>query len=213
MAKWFDTRHQAILDAYTNSQDGDADVYFYIEVNQGLLAYQGKPCVLNSIFPLLKRSPDFISISSYSIQNLPANEIAAILDFHEAKLDKRIDIEGKRVFIGEYGYSRRENLTEEKRAQLYLETAIKYMSWGPRFILSWQIFDNQFKRNDTGKNYSFIDNSGVHSSVYEWQKKFLKQARAWLAAYYKKHQKIPDNLTYQRKALSILSNLQKEKEK
>lgn len=204
MADWLNIRQKAINDAKRNTVTQDVQVYFYVEVNQGILAITGKTCVTNNVLPLLNQPPDLISISSYSIQRKSEDTIHLVLDYLRSKLSPRKDIAGSRIIIGEYGFSRGEKMTVSQQAGLYREAAAKFMSWGPRFILSWQLYDNSYPKFNKPKEYNLIDRYNVYTPLYTMHYQFLQQAKQYVNNYVRQYAKLPTQQQYITKAVEIL---------
>ncbi len=204
MADWFNIRQKAVNDAKKHTTTHGVQVFFYIEVNQGILALTGKTCVTNNVLPLLNEPPDFISISSYSIQRKTQDTINLVLGYLKSKLAPRNDIQGSRIIIGEYGFSRGEKMSALQQANLYQQTAIKYMSWGPRFILSWQLYDNSYPKYNKPKEYNLIDRNNKHTPLYKLHNEFLIKAKEYVNKYYQQYNRLPAQQEYTTKAVEIL---------
>ncbi|MEO5945968.1 MAG: hypothetical protein ABIP79_04070 [Chitinophagaceae bacterium] len=204
MADWLNIRQKAVNDAKRNTTTHDVQVYFYIEVNQGILALTGKTCVTNNVLPLLNVPPDFISISSYSIQWKSQDTIRLVLDYLKSKLAPRNDIQGSRIIIGEYGFSRSLKMSSAQQAYLYQQAAVKYMSWGPRFILSWQLYDNSFPKFSKPKEYNLIDRNNKQTPLYKLHNEFLIKAKEYVSDYYQQYNRLPAEQVYTTNAMEIL---------
>lgn len=72
MTRWFRVRQKALDDAKRNTPHKKVSIYYHIEVNLSDLAVRGKGCVINSILHNL--NPDYVSFSSFTAINPPANE-------------------------------------------------------------------------------------------------------------------------------------------
>lgn len=208
MAEWLNVRQAAVDKAKKDIGEHGVKVFFYIEVNQGMLALNGKPCVVNSVFPLLKKSPDFISLSSYSIQKKDEETIHKVLDYLQGKLKPNDSIHGKRIIIGEYGFALGKRMTEIQQAELYRQTALKYLSWNPRFILSWQLYDNINRKITWPKHYNLINSNNEYTPLYYMHKNFLFEARNFVTEYSKNNDRLPNRIVYTDKAIEILKNVQ-----
>lgn len=204
MADWLNVRQQAVDDAKKSNRATGVQVYFYVEVNQGILALTGKTCVTNSVLPLLSKPPDFISISSYSIQSKSKDTVHLVLDYLNSKMNTRDDISGSRIIIGEYGFAKTEGMTPVQQAEKYRQAAMKYLSWGPRFILSWQLYDNSYLKFERSKEYSLIDNQNKFTPLYTMHHEFLQQARIYVTAFCKKYNRNPSRQEFILKAVEIM---------
>jgi hypothetical protein len=207
MADWLNVRQKAVDDAKKLIGTDGVQVYFYVEVNQGILALTGKTCVTNDVLPLLNKPPDFISISSYSIQSKTKDSIHLVLDYLNSKMKPRDDISGSRVIIGEYGFARTERMTAIQQAEKYRQTAVKYLSWGPRFILSWQLYDNSYLKFEKPKEYNLIDKNNTYTPLYKMHQEFLAKARIYVEEYCRRNQRPPSSSEYISKAVDIMKKI------
>ena len=156
MTRWLNVRQKAIDDAKRDTPHNNIGMYHYVEVNLSDLAVKGDTCVVNTILPQI--NPDYVSFSSYTATNPPMTEAAmdSTLIMHlnhiASKMKPKAGIQGKRLFIGEYGWSESVYSQEEidQRAKWVIKTAMK---WGCPFILFWEMYNNEL--NDDGSNRGF----------------------------------------------------------
>jgi hypothetical protein len=159
-AEWLDTRTRAIDDAKAATPHTGVAVYSYLEINHTRAARdKGLKRLVNTVLP--RSRVDFVSISAYDFQGFhswPAPrtadslrpEVFANLDYVQSLLPPR-DVPGKRVFIGEIGYTWEEiaakdriSLEEAKReqARLALIQARVNLEWGVPLWLWWATFSS-----------------------------------------------------------------------
>lgn len=159
-AAWLEVRTRAIDEAKAATPHEGVAVYSYLEINHVERARtKGRKRLVNTVLP--RSRVDFVSVSSYEMQGYgawPAPRTEATLrqvavpnlDFIEAHLPPR-DIPGKRVFIGEIGFTVDEIMKKQKlsrgaaereQARLALIQAKVALEWGVPLWLWWSTFDS-----------------------------------------------------------------------
>lgn len=198
MTDWLNVRQQAVDDAKRDTPHEGVQVYHYTEVNHvSNVSMAGRPSVTNSVLP--KTTVDYVSYSTYdSLDDIP-NKIPKALDYIEAKLPPKTGIAGKRVFIGEYGFAAR-TFPEPERDRRSRQVMRVGLEWGCPFVLSWQIYNNEYK--DGHENgYWLIDDKGVKQPVYHTHQQFLQKARQYVCDFQKGHSCLPSREEYALQAL------------
>lgn len=206
--EWFKIREKAIADARRDVAHDDVEVYFYIELNHVAKSMDhGKPSIVNTVLPYIKT--DYVSWSSYDVTKRAAlkgrkgrQRVLKALDFIEAHLPES-DIKGKRVFLGEYGFQLKAFPDRELQSK-YTASIMKWaLEWGCPFVLYWELYCNEIDAS-TGEHrgYWLIDDHGDKQPVWFFHKEFLDKANAYVAAYEKKHGKLPSQENYNRVAAS-----------
>lgn len=201
--EWFRLREKAVADAIRETPHEEVYVHFYIEICQVQKAIEEeRPAIVNEVLPHIKT--DYVSWSSYDTTRR-AGELGGergrrmvfeALDYIEAHLPES-DIEGKRVFIGEYGY-KHEWVRDPDIQEKYTAELIKWgLEWGCPFILYWQIYCNEF-REDLGQHRGFwlINKEGTKLPVWHLHKNFLTKARAWVDAFQDEKGRMPTQEEY-----------------
>jgi hypothetical protein len=198
MIEWLKIRGQAISDAKKNTAHKNVNVYLYLELNHVNIT-RNNPVkrVLNHVLP--KAPVDFVSISSYDFQGfsrlsdalMEGNAKAMVkdaLDYVESFLPPA-EISGKRVFIGEIGYTKHHCQGKFKgedgeliQCVFALQNAIANFEWGVPYWLWWAVFDNE-KIGKTSKYKGF----GVYDQINDRPRMLLSQfetyyqwARKWI---------------------------------
>lgn len=157
---WLDVRTRAIDDAKAATPHENVGVYSYLEMNSIRCAFEkGVKRLVNEVLP--RSRVDFVSLSSYDLQGFhswpePKTEdnlkplAVRGLDYVESMLPPR-DVPGKRVFIGEIGYTLEEiakkqsiGIEEAKKeqARLALMQAKVNIEWGVPLWLWWATFSS-----------------------------------------------------------------------
>jgi hypothetical protein len=104
-------------------------------------------------------------------------ELGAALDYIESKLPPR-PIEGKRVFIGEFGWARY-GAEEDRRARELIRTGVE---WGCPFILYWEMYANEGTKKKP-KPFWLVDNRGVKQPLYYTMREFLTRGEGLVAEF------------------------------
>lgn len=195
---WLNVRTQAIDDAKAATPHENVSVYSFLEVNSTRCAEEkGVKRLVNEVLPYSQ--VDFVSVSSYDAQGFhswpePKTEeklrsiVFKNLDYIESMLPPR-DIAGKRVFIGEIGYTWEEiakkqeiSIDEAKKVQLRLALiqAKVNMEWGTPLWLWWATFSSH------EGTFGLVDNHTDEPSplylelrdYYRWAREFTAKHEA-----------------------------------
>jgi hypothetical protein len=212
MTRWFRVRQKAIEDAKSNIPHKNVSLFYYVEVNLSDLAVKGKDCLINSILPNI--NPDYVSFSSYTATNPPKNEsemdstLTAHLNYIESKMKPKPEIKGKRLFIGEYGWSEIGSYSNEpthrspesinERAKWVMKSALK---WGCPYILWWEMYNNELTKDGKNKGFWLINDKGEKTPLYSTHQKFYSESKEYLKMYSKKHGKLPTHEQFMKAAV------------
>lgn len=167
-AQYLNTRQKAVNDARDQHPNSDVSVYHYTEVNQVVKGIDGsRPTLTNSVLPLV--DVDFVSYSSYDSIQRPnmREELHRALDHIESNMKPREDIQGKRVFVGEYAIkaaSVKYDPTEHDRRNREVTRAI--IEWGCPFAIYWQFYCNE-PRGDSYEGFWLIDDQQRETPLYD----------------------------------------------
>lgn len=193
MIDWLNTRQVAIDTALHDVPHTNVWIYQYTEVNRVRDAMVNGPTnnqrLVNTVLPYVTNL-DFVSWSSYDGMNLGAADLQATLDYIEAHLATRKapSIPGRRVWIGEYGWGGSKTSAEqEPLTRAYLG---RLLPWGVRFILFWEMYDNE------GKAFWLIDDTGAKTPCYSLHQRFLNRARLLVARFQETHARLPDDAEF-----------------
>ena len=193
MIDWLNTRQQAVDDALRLTPHSNVNVFTYTEVNRvrdamvnGAASNQR---LVNKVLPYVTNL-DFVSWSSYDGMNLGATDLIATLNYIEAHLptNKAPAIAGRRVIIGEYGWGGSlSSAAQEAPTRAYLQ---KLLSWSPRFILFWEMYDNE------SKAYWLIDSAGEKTPCYWLHHRLINEARLRVARFKESQARLPDDAEF-----------------
>ena len=189
MRDWLNTRQQAVDDACRATPHTNVNVYSYAEVNRVRDAMvngtNSNQRLVNKVLPAVTNL-DFVSWSSYDGQDLSASELTRTLNYIESQLptNKAAVITGKRVLIGEYGWGGSlASSAQEPRTRVYIRNLL---NWGVRFILFWEIYNNEPDRS-----YWLIDSSGQKTPCYYLHSHYANLARLRVALFRQDNGRLP----------------------
>lgn len=204
MTDWLNVRQRAIEDAKRAVRHRRVQVYGYAEVNLVQKAMNGGKTLTNDVLP--RANVDFVSYSSYDSLTADASTIPdrlkAALDYIESKLPKKRGVQGKRVFIGEYGFPSQIH-GAEKQADLSRAVGRTALEWGCRFALYWEMYCNEIV---DGKHRGFwlIDEHGIRQPVYDLHEGFYRAAKERVAEFKRSRRRLPTRAEFTRIAVDLL---------
>jgi hypothetical protein len=201
MIDWLNIRQRAIDDAHRTTSHRMVQVWHYTEVNHVKLAMQGRKSVVSEVLP--RTDVDYVSYSSYDTAYDP-ELLKVALTYIETKLPRKPQIQGKRVFIGEYGFPRAQNSAteQEARSRQVIRAALE---WGCPFVLYWELYNNEVDRNGVQQGFWLIDDHGVKQPIYTTHARFLKQARDFVSTFSRDRHRLPTSNEFRKVALSFLA--------
>ncbi len=185
MIDWLTTRQRAVDDAKRDTPHQNVQVWHYTELNHPTISMrEGRPTLVNQVLP--KVPVDFVSYSAYDVTNVPKpQDIKAVLSYIESKLTPNAAIQGKRVFIGEYGYSVFHNgkphHSPEEQNRLSLITIQAALEWGCSFILYWELYNNELEADGRQRGFWLIDDKGAKQPIYDTHRRYYQWARQFVA--------------------------------
>jgi hypothetical protein len=205
MTDWLNVRQRAIEDAKRATSHRNVEVYGYTEVNLVQKAMKGGRTLTNDVLP--RTSVDFVSYSSYdSLTADPAtigDRLKAALDYIESKVPPKSGIEGRRTFIGEYGFPAQYH-TPQRQEELSRAVCRAALEWGCRFALYWEMYCNE-KVEGKHRGFWLIDEHNQKQPVYHMHERFYRDAKARVAAFLKKHRRLPTRAEFGRMGAELLA--------
>ncbi|HYG35149.1 MAG TPA: DUF2341 domain-containing protein [Clostridia bacterium] len=190
MIDWLNIRQKAIDDAMQKVPHTNVAVYVYTEANRVRDAMVNGPAnnqrVINAVVPGVTNL-DFVSWSSYDGMDLPTGVLWATLNYMETRMptNKAAAIQGRRVFIGEYGWGgTRDSKAQEPVTRDYIR---RLLPWSPRFILFWQMYDNE------GRAYWLVDSNHVKTPCFYLHQNFANRARLISAQFKETNGRLPND--------------------
>jgi len=174
MADWLRVRQRAVDDAKRDTPHEGVAVWHYAEVNHVKVAMQGRPAVVNRVLP---RAPvDLVSYSCYDTQDDP-EMLKAALSFIETQLPAQRGLEGRRVFIGEYGFPA-DRFPPPEQDRLSRQVIRAGLEWGAPLILYWELYNNEVMADGRQRGFWMIDDKGekqpiyrTHEALYAWARR------------------------------------------
>lgn len=203
MRAWLNARQQAVDDAKRATPHTNVDVFCYAEVNRVRDAMADKPGrnlrLVNAVLPFVTNL-DYVSYSSYDMQNLKEPEMVRTLDYLAAHLstNKAATISGRRVFVGEYGFGGggRTPEAQEVPTRQYLARLLR---WGVPFALFWQVYNNE-----KGNHFCLIDPAGQPTPCYYLHQRFINAAKLKVAGFKQERGRLPTDDEFVALAVPLL---------
>lgn len=207
MIDWYSIRQKAVEDARAINKGSDVKVWHYCEVNRVFDALdKNYDRIVNKVLPDI--DVDFVSYSSYDAINdksydALSKKLHKALNALEAALKPKEGIQGKRVFIGEYGFSYKAvgQGDQNSRSVMVAKAALE---WGCPFCLYWEMYNNEIDQNGNQVGYWMINSHGVKQQIYYTHFNFYKEMKYWVYEYFVANEKLPTTEEFTTKALQIL---------
>ncbi len=190
MIDWLNARQEAVDAAKRDVPHTNVAVYHYTEVNRVRDAMvngaSNNQRLVNTVLPWVTNL-DFVSWSAYDGMNLGGEDLRVTLDYIEAQLptNKSTSISGRRVWIGEYGWGG--TLSSEAQEPPTRAFIQKVLPWSPRFVLFWQMYDNE------NRAYWLIDNNHTLTPSYHLHSRFINNARLQTARFKESYGRLPND--------------------
>ncbi|MGB0372449.1 MAG: hypothetical protein ACPGN3_14035 [Opitutales bacterium] len=194
-AQYLNIRQRAIEDVRSERVGTGVQVYHYTEVNQVRKGIDGsRPTLANSVLPLV--DVDFVSYSSYDTIYRKKNlreELFNALNHIESNMKPRSDIQGKRVFIGEFAVKalnvKHDEAEHDRRNREIIKAALE---WGCPFILYWEMYCNE---NSRGHHEGFwlIDEHQHKVQLYHTFKDYYANLKQYMRDVHAETGSLPDS--------------------
>lgn len=205
MIEWLNVRQEAIDDAKRQTQAKDVYLYQYTEVNLVQKGMKGGTCLVNNVLPYTK--VDYVSYSSYDTINPYKGNTGKVLhdalDYIESKLPPKAGIQGKRIFIGEYGFPLELVGTPQKQDIYSRDVCRTALEWGCPFVLYWEMYCNE---QSEGKHRGFwlIDDKNRKQPFYYTLQGYYGNMGRIVAEFRKEYGRLPTDNELRKKAVEIL---------
>lgn len=215
ITNWFNVRQKAVDDARRDTPHKDVEVYHYVEVNRVRDAMdKGLPRLSNRV--IAKVNSDFVSYSSYDSISGDDREarLKSSLDYIQSQLPPKPGLPSRRVFIGEFGFSRAKAWTQatglifrtpQEQEELSRQILRAAVEWGCPFVLYWELYNNEVDKDGTQKGFWLIDDKNVKQPVYDLFARYYAQSDQWVTAYKKAHGHFPAQAEFSAKAVDWLA--------
>ena len=197
MIDWLNVRQRAVDDAKRDTLHHAVEVYNYCEVNLVRLAMQGRRSVTNDVLP--KANVDYVSYSSYD----SGTDLKSALDYIESKLPPKPGLNGKRVFLGEYGFPTIHNTPaqQDERSRQVMRAGLE---WGCPFVLYWELFNNEVHKDGKQRGFWLIDDQGAKQPVYLTHQRYYERARRYVADFRQRERRLPTAEEFAKVAVTFL---------
>ena len=205
MIDWLNIRQKAVDDVKAQTQVTNVQLYHYTEVNLVQKALKGGHCLSNDVLPYTH--VDYVSYSAYDTTIPHQGDVKAALhealNYIESKLPPKTGIDGKRVFIGEYGFPLENNTTPEIQAQYSRDVCLAALEWGCPFVLYWEMYCNEIKE---GKHRGFwlIDDQNRKQPFYFMLQDYYKEMKEQTAEFRKTNNRLPTGKELLKMAVDII---------
>jgi len=205
MVDWLNTRQKAVDDAKKAISHTNVNVWCYTEVNRVRDAMEGLRRIANDVLP--HTNIDYVSYSSYDMQNLNQTDIDATFDYLAKNIPPKSGIPGKRLWIGEFGISETNAGSPLNHEKLNREIIIKYLNWGPDFILFWEMYNNEIDKNGNQVGFWLINNKNEKQPLYFTFQKLYTNGAIFVTTFNQQHGRNPTAQEYTTWAASYLATL------
>ncbi len=207
MIDWLNVRQKAIDDAKRKLQTEGVAIYHYTEINLVQKGMAGGKCLVNDVLP--HTTVDYVSYSSYDtiIANKDHLESALheALDYIESKLPAKNGIQGKRVFIGEYGFPFEVAGSAENQARYSHDVCLAALEWGCPFVLYWQVYCNEI-RDGEHRGFWLIDDKNRKQPFYHTLRNYYAEMKRTLAEFEKVQRRRPTKMEFREMAIDVLKS-------
>lgn len=201
--EWLRVRQRAIDDAKRDTPHHDVALWHYTEVNLVEPFLKGGQCLTNDILPQV--DVDFVSYSCYdAIQKDIHEGLFTTLSYIESKLKAKPGIQGKRVFIGEYGFPTR-RYTPDVQNQKSIEAMIAGLEWGCPFVLYWELYDNEGTPEKLG-GFWLINGQNEKQPIWHTHERYYQWARGFVRDTITKTGLPPEDAVFRKAAVEFLKS-------
>jgi hypothetical protein len=199
--KWLNRRQRAVDEAKRDTTHEDVDVFCYAEANRVKDSMIGRPGMINSVVP--DTNIDFVSYSTYDTTAEHVIGLEKVLDYMESKLPAKTGIQGKRVWIGEYGFPRSKFSAAEQDAKS--KEVIKVaLEWGCPFVLYWEMYNNELDKEGKQRGFWLIDDKAEKQPVYYTHQRVCQWGREFVGKRLKEGKGMPSLEEYRKGAVEVL---------
>lgn len=216
MIAWLNLRHKAIDIARKRHPGSKAMVWDYTEVNKirdALHDSTNYHRVVNSVLPHV--TVDLVSCSCYDLQNLTQDSFNLAMDYiqrnHISSSDSSDSTRlpfSKSVFIGEFGFAAKDlGSNDGEHERVNREFFRRALAWGAPIILYWQMYNNEFTKQNEPRGFWLVTDSNRPTGLYTTLKYFYRNAQTWTDSWRLRHAgQDPQFSDFQAWSASVLQN-------
>ncbi|MCQ2425094.1 MAG: hypothetical protein MJ070_03015 [Lachnospiraceae bacterium] len=196
MIEWINNRQQAVDDAKRDVAHENVWVWNYIEINRPTDAMDDKmDRVMNRVLPFT--NVDYVSYSAYDSMAMAPSAVKKIIDKIYSYLPEKEGIIGPRVFIGEFGQpAANEGFDDRKHCQTNLKYFAKYLNCDVRFVLYWQMYDNEKLEDGRNRGFWLVNGDNEETELYHALEDVLARAKQYVTDYYEQNGTVPTHEAY-----------------
>ena len=145
---------------------------------------KGGTCLVNDVLP--STTVDYVSYSSYDTtiaqRDTVRGALRQALDYIEQKLPPKEGLNGKRVFIGEYGFPLDVVGTPEKQDKYSRDVCLAALEWGCPFVLYWEMYCNEITAKGH-RGFWLIDDKNRKQPFYYTLQSYYQNMRKAIAEF------------------------------
>ncbi len=196
MIAWLNNRQKAVDDARSAIPHTNVNVYNYAEVNRVRDAMLNGPTnnirCINAVIPFVTNL-DILSYSSYDAQNLSSSDLYTTLNYIHSHIatNKTGIVPEPRMWIGEYGHGNLSTDAQEPLNRSYIQRLLNWNTTGQalRFILYWEIYDNEPAANND--NFCLVNSNDVKVASWYLENYFINDTRMMAAQFKETNGRLP----------------------
>ncbi|MBQ4574811.1 MAG: hypothetical protein IJA85_06385 [Clostridia bacterium] len=203
MIAWLNNRQKAVDDAKRDTPHENVCVWHYLELNRPSDALRDK-CdrVVNRVLPYT--TVDYVSYSAYDSMDLPARQVARIIEDIYDNLPAKEGVPGPRVFVGEVGQPAANcGFDPEKHRDVNLTNIAKYLACEVKFVLYWQMYDNEKLEDGSCRGFWMINDKNEKQPLYNSFESVLASAKEYVKSFLEEKGRVPTNEEYREYLLSL----------
>ena len=202
MIEWINNRQKAVDDAKRDVAHDNVWVWNYIELNRPTDAMDDKmDRVMNRVLPYT--NVDYVSYSAYDSMAMAPSAVKKVIDKIYDYLPEKEGVIGPRVFVGEFGQpAANEGFDDRKHCQTNLKYFAKYLACDVRFVLYWQMYDNEKLEDGRNRGFWLVTNEDEETELYLALEDVLSRAKEYVTDYYQKNGTVPTHDEYREYLLS-----------
>ena len=206
MIDWLNVRQQAIDDAKGKVKALNVHLYHYTEVNLVQKAIKGGKCLTNNVLP--ETAVDYVSYSSYDTTNPHKGNVRRplheALDYIESKLPGKNGLEGKRVFIGEFGIPLVHAGSPQKQDVYARDVCCASLEWGCPFVLYWQMYCNEKTGPDRYRGFWLVDDHNRIQPFYRTLQTYHADMKRAVAEFNNARHRTPTDAELRKLAVALM---------
>jgi len=149
--------------------------------------------MINDVIP--HTNVDFVSYSTYdtvySFLGNTGKALSDALDYIESKLPPKEGIQGKRVFIGEYGFSLEMSGTPALQDTYSRDVSRSALKWGCPFALYWEMYNNEISQTGKQRGFWLIDDKNKKQPFYYSLEKYYTLSKQYVSDFEKQNGRPP----------------------